>query len=151
MQVEVDRSRERASANRRRRTPQIEAATRRSTWRQSLSLGSRPLCVAMAQWQYGNGGLTHETKVQDIEVLLRQGIAAFDTAAEVERESKAKAVRLLSERLLRARLKALRARLSTLLEPGQKSRDQVRQLQMREQELHAQGITGIFKEFAFHE
>jgi len=105
----------------------------------------------MAQWQYGYGGLTHETKVQDIEASLRQAIAAFDTAAGAERDSKAKAVRHLAERLLRARSKALGARLSTLLEPGHKSSDQVRRLQMREQELHAQGVTGILREFAFRE
>jgi len=97
--------------------------------------------------------LTHETKVQDIEASLQQAVAAFDAATEAEREPKAKAVHHLSDRLLAARMKALRARLSALREPGLKraSDSQVKQLRTREQELHAQGVAGILREFGFHE
>lgn len=102
----------------------------------------------MAQWTGQYSGLTHETKVQDIEALLRQAVAAFDATPEPARESKAKAVHHLSDRLLAARLKALRARLSALHEPGPKQAA-ASQLQTREQELRAQGVTGIFKEFHF--
>jgi len=107
----------------------------------------------MAQWTGQFTGLTHETKVQGIEASLRQAVAAFDCAAEAERESKAKAVHHLSDRLRAARLKALRARLSALREPGLKRANdsQVRQLKAREQELHAQGVAGILLEFGFHE
>ena len=107
----------------------------------------------MAQWNGQFSGLTHETKVQDIEASLRQAVTAFDAAPDAERESKAKAVHHLSGRLLAGRLKALRARLSALREPGLKraSDSQVKQLQTREQELHAQGVAGILKEFGFHE
>ena len=106
----------------------------------------------MAQWKGQFSGLTHETKVQDLEATLRQAVTAFDAAPDAERETKAKAVRHLADRLLTARLKALRARLSALREPGQKraSDSQVKQLQTREQEFHAQGVAGILKEFHFY-
>ena len=107
----------------------------------------------MAQWNGQFSGLTHETKVQDIEAALRQAVTTFDAATGADRESKSKAVRHLSDRLHAARLKALSARLSALREPGQKhaSDSQVKQLQTREQALHAQGVAGILKEFHFHE
>jgi hypothetical protein len=107
----------------------------------------------MAQWKGQYTGLTHESKVQDLEALLRLTVAAFDAALESERESKARAVHQLSHRLLSARLKALRARISKLLEPGVKrnSGDQVSQLQAQKQNLRAQGMASILKEFDFHE
>ncbi|MDR3402840.1 MAG: hypothetical protein P4L99_10120 [Chthoniobacter sp.] len=97
--------------------------------------------------------MTHETKVQDIEASLRQTVTAFDAAPEAERGAKSKAVHHLSERLLAARLKAVRARLSALRAPGKKRSDgsQLAQLQTREQELQAQGLVGILREFNFHE
>lgn len=107
----------------------------------------------MAQWIGQYSGLTHETKVQDLETSLRKTVAACATAPEAERESRGKAVEHLAGRLLAARLKAIRARLSALREPGQKraSEDQLKQLQTCEQELLAQGVAGILKEFHFHE
>ena len=107
----------------------------------------------MAQWNGQFSGLTHETKVQDIEASLRQAVAAFNSATEGERDSKSKAVRHLAERLLAARLKALRSRLCVLREPGKKraSDSRVKQLQAREQETEAQGVTGILNEFHFGE
>ena len=103
----------------------------------------------MAQWTGQFSGMTHETKVRDIEESLRQAIDALTKASEADRDKKAKAVRHLSERLLAARLKALRARISVLTEAKNKraSGTQVMRLRMREQELDAQGISGIFREF----
>jgi hypothetical protein len=111
------------------------------------------LHVTMAQWSGQFSGLTHETKVQDIEASLRKAISAFDAAPVAERETKSNVVHELSNRLFAARLKALRARLSALREPGLKhaSDSQVRQLQSRELELQAQGVAGILGEFGFHE
>lgn len=107
----------------------------------------------MAQWNGQFSGLTHETKVQDIEASLRQAVVAYRGASVAERDSKAKAVRHLSKRLLAARLKALRARLSGLREPGKRRVREVQlmQLQTREHELLAEGVAGILKEFSFYE
>jgi gamma-glutamyl phosphate reductase len=103
----------------------------------------------MAQWMGQFSGFTHETKVQDLEESLRQAVKAFASASELDRERKAKAVRHLSERLLTSRLKVLRARVSALTEPGKQTAfgKQATRLQLREQELRAQGIVGILKEF----
>jgi hypothetical protein len=72
----------------------------------------------MAQWTGQFSGSTHETKVQDIQNSLRQAIKILEAASEVDRAGKLKSIRRLSERLLAARLKALRARISALTEPG---------------------------------
>ncbi|MGH7989965.1 MAG: hypothetical protein ACREDS_07255 [Limisphaerales bacterium] len=103
----------------------------------------------MAQWAGQFSGFTHETKVQDIEKSLRQAVETLKAASEMERSSKLKAIHNLSERLLTARLKALRARISALTEPGKRNatENQISHLQIREQELQAQGIDGILREF----
>jgi len=103
----------------------------------------------MAQWTGQFSGFTLETKVQDIEKSLRQAIKTFEASSEVERASKLKAVRHLSERLLAARLKALRARISTLTEPRSKSLNDksASHLRTREQELQAQGVDEVLREF----
>ena len=101
----------------------------------------------MAQWLGMYSGLTHATKVQDIEVSLRKAVTAFAAASELERAEKAKGVRKLSEQLLAARLKALHARLSALTEPG--SNVPVTGLRQQERELHKHGVDGILKEFRF--
>jgi hypothetical protein len=105
----------------------------------------------MAQWTGQFGGLTHETKVQDIEQSLRQAIKTFEAASEAERTGKLKAIQHLSERLLAARLKALRARISALIQPGSERLDerQTAHLQARKQELEAQSADDILKEFGF--
>jgi hypothetical protein len=103
----------------------------------------------MAQWARQFSGFTHETKVQDIEHSLRQAIKTFETTPEAERSTKLKAIRNLSERLLAARLKALRARISALTEPGSKRLDdrKAAHLRTREQELLDQGADEILREF----
>src|SRR5882762_1612725 len=96
----------------------------------------------MAQWTGQFSGFTHETKVQDIEHSLRHAIKTFEAAPEAERIGKLKAIRHLSAKLLAARLKALRARISALTEPGSKSSDdrQASHLRARQQELERQGV-----------
>jgi hypothetical protein len=107
----------------------------------------------MAQWMRQFSGLTHGTKVQDVEASLRQALAALSGAAYSDRARKAKAVRRLCERLLASRLKELRARYSALTEPGKKSEagKRVVRLLARQNELNSQGIDGILKEFGVPE
>lgn len=58
----------------------------------------------------------------------------------------------MAGRLLAARLKALRAKISALDEPGSKgSHDKQASLRKREEELQTQGVDGILKEFGFYE
>jgi hypothetical protein len=107
----------------------------------------------MAQWNGQYSGLTHETKVKDIETSLRAAIAAFDAAAETERATKAKAVRHLAERLFSARAKALSARLSALRRPAAEGvvPSGLARLQTREKEVNEHGVVGILHEFRFNE
>ena len=107
------------------------------------------LILSMAQWTGQFSGFTHETKVQDIEDSLRQAITTFKALPETERNGKLKAIRHLSEKLLAARLKALRARLSDMMEPGNKNLDdtKVGHLRTRVQELEAQDVNDVLREF----
>jgi len=103
----------------------------------------------MAQWVKQYRGLTHETKVEDIENSLRQAVETLKALPEAERPEKLRAIQRLAERLLATRLKALRARSSALTEPGRKSLDdeQTARLRARRQGLQAQGVDGILNEF----
>ena len=103
----------------------------------------------MAQWMGQFSGLTHETKVQDLENSLRVAINSCKATTEAPQRGQLGAIQHLSKRLLAARLKALRARISALTEPGGKRRneEEVSRLRAREQELQSQGIDGILKEF----
>jgi len=103
----------------------------------------------MAQWTGFHSGLTHDTKVQDTEISLRQAVEPFRALPEAERAGKMKVIRKLAERLLAVRLKALRARIAVLTEPGSKRLDdkQASHLRAREQELEAHGVDEILREF----
>ena len=105
----------------------------------------------MAQWAYGYSGHTHDTKVLDVEESLQQAITAYSAAAEAERDRKSKAVHHLAERLLAARLKALRARIARFREPDYKGDTNIRKLERHAEELQSEGVTGILREFGFHE
>ena len=106
----------------------------------------------MAQWAFQYSGLTHDTKVQDMEASLRHAIDACSAAAESDRDRKQRAVVQLAERLLGARLKALRARISHLSEPGARRppEEHLQTLRSRKQELETAGLDGILREFGFH-
>jgi len=105
----------------------------------------------MAQWTGQFSGFTHETKVEVIEHSLRLAITTFYALPEAERSGKQKNIRHLAERLLAVRLKALRARLSALTEPGAKSLEDTKapHLRLREQELQAQSADDILREFGY--
>jgi hypothetical protein len=65
---------------------------------------------AMAQWLGQFTGRTHATAAVDAEELLEGAIAAFRAATGANRQTKAKAVVRLAERLLKVRRRPLRAR-----------------------------------------
>lgn len=107
----------------------------------------------MAQWLGQYTGRTHESKAREIETSLCKAVDALRKATEQEKTRKVKAVRRLSERLLRARHKMLHARISNLTEaraPGEVSQ-KIAHLKAQEQEMSEQGIAGILKEFGVTE
>ena len=104
----------------------------------------------MAQWSGQFLGFTHDTKVQDAEDSLRSAVQTINLMPEAERTEKMKNnIRSLAERVLAVRLKALRARVSSLTEPGGKSLDaeQASHLRARVDEVQAGGVKAILKEF----
>ena len=66
----------------------------------------------MAQWLGQFSGLSHATRVEDAERALRAAVSAHHTALAYERPHHLNALRKLATRLLRARLKALKASLA---------------------------------------
>ena len=80
---------------------------------------------------------------------MRQAVTSYKALPEAERAGKLKAIRNLSEKLLAVRLKALHARISALTEPGSKNLDDAKaaHLRTREQELQAQSVDDILREF----
>jgi len=106
----------------------------------------------MAQWTGQYSGRTHETKVEDLEESLRLAVQALTAAQGAERRRKAKAVFRLAIRLLKARHRLLRARISSRLptaatRPGGGTTG----LELREQDLLAPGMSGVLREFGVPE
>jgi hypothetical protein len=105
----------------------------------------------MAQWIGGFSGLTHATKLADLEKSLRQAVKALAEASAADRARKVWAVRRLGQRVLDGRLKLLRARLSKAKElkykDGKASQSLVPNLDLRLEEIQAEGIDDILKEF----
>ena len=97
----------------------------------------------MAQWNGYGSGATHETKVKVLEDSLRKAVQTFGLVPAEERESTAKAIRRLSERLLAARLKVIRARIAALAITNK----HLEKLRSQEQEIQAEGVDGILIEF----
>lgn len=102
----------------------------------------------MAQWQGQFSGKTHETKAEDIEASLRHAAQAYRTTSDSDLAKKWKALIHLAERLLAARLKVLRARLSMLTERGSEDSEIV-SLRHFEQQLQAQNAEDVLREFGF--
>lgn len=105
----------------------------------------------MAQWMRQFSGNTHATKVQDLEIVLRKAVAALGAASPgKERETKAKSVRKVAERLLSARSKMLKARLDAA-RTGQESESEegsgISSLRQRIVRLSEEGLDGILVEF----
>jgi hypothetical protein len=105
----------------------------------------------MAQWTGQFSGLTHETRVQDLEVSLQQAIDTYKRSSEVERDTRLKTLRDIAERLRASRLKALKARLSKSTEPGRTRSDkQAAHLRTRVAQLEAQDVEELLTEFGLH-
>lgn len=93
----------------------------------------------MAQWNGQFSGNTHETKVRDLEDSLRIAVAAARSSSD---GGKGKAVERIADRLLSARLKVFRARLSRCEDD-----DDVPSLMKKIEDLDSQGVQSVLAEF----
>jgi hypothetical protein len=107
----------------------------------------------VAQWLGQFSGRTHETRAQDAEDALKHAVQVFrDESVPHERDKKAKNVRHLATRLLQARIRLFKARLSRASEPrmtGQPSawNDGVEHLREQENAMRSGGVQAIPVEF----
>ena len=106
----------------------------------------------MAQWVGQYTGNSHATKVQDLEETLRHSIIVYwVTASDDERLRKRMAIEKLSEKLLNARLKFLKANLYDA-EPvketdSKKQSSPIESLRQHLEKVRLEGVNGILKEF----
>jgi hypothetical protein len=107
----------------------------------------------MAQWAGGYSGDTHATRVAEVEAALRQAAAALKSEAADGPTPKAVAkARKLAERLLSARLRMLKARISALKDASVQETvppagAQLASPRQRLATVEAQGLPGILAEF----
>ncbi len=98
----------------------------------------------MAQWMHQFSGSSHATKVAGLENALRVAVAAqYGAQSAAERDKKKAAVSKLATRLLAARLRLYRSRLSDMEPRGHAHGG----LTAREAEARAGGVAAILKEF----
>jgi hypothetical protein len=107
----------------------------------------------MAQWIGQFSGHTHATAVEDAETLLRHAVNVFETAAETPgRRKRRRNVVHLAERVLRARLRFLKARIAEReTSKGALATDRAAELASLAQRLAAtegEGVTGVLAEFS---
>lgn len=100
----------------------------------------------MAQWRGQFTWLTHQTKLEDAEAVLRRAVVAFRGALPAEAAGKAKAVRHLAERVLNLRVKLLRARRAAQ-PPVDNSSPYAEELMAPERAVLSAGLAGILSEF----
>ena len=107
----------------------------------------------MAQWMGQFTGRTHESKIKDIEDSLVSAIEALKVADEANIDAKRKSVVKLCERLLSARHKAVKARISKISETRSMENDskKTQSLVQREKELREHGIESILVEYKIQE
>jgi len=111
----------------------------------------------VAQWSGGFAGNTHATRVNDAEAALRHAVSALKAgSASPDMVKAAKTVRQLAKRLLSARVRMLKARLSALQDASAGgTRDPESQelapLRQRLAEAQAQGLAEILVEFSAKE
>jgi hypothetical protein len=106
----------------------------------------------MAQWNGQYTGNTHATKVLDLEGTLSHAISVFREADSAEESrTKEKAVRKLAEKLLSARLKFLKAKISDAAPVTEKDashrNSRVDTLRRQEIKVRSDGVNGILAEF----
>lgn len=106
----------------------------------------------MAQWIWGYTGETHATAVEDAEELLSHAATVF--AAETDprvRRKKARSIQGLARRVLRARTRFLKARLSERKDPREEVRSarakELASLRQRLEDTEQRGVVGILEEF----
>ena len=100
----------------------------------------------MAQWRGQFTGLTHATKLEDAEEVLRRAVVVFRGTLPAEAAGKAKAVRHLAERVLNLRLKLLKARRAAG-PPVNNSSTYAEELLAPERAVLSAGLAGILSEF----
>ena len=105
----------------------------------------------MAQWLGQFSGLTHASAVDDAERLLRHAASTFGSESEsVARRKKAKNARSLAKRVLRARIRYLKAALSdqqTQRDDGADPRHDLSRLLSALEETEDGGLAAILVEF----
>lgn len=100
----------------------------------------------MAQWRGQFTWLTHQTKLEDAEAVLRRAVVAFRGAPPADVAAKAKAVRQVAERVLNLRLKLLKARRAAQ-PPVDNSSPHAEELLAPERAVLSAGLAGILSEF----
>jgi len=103
----------------------------------------------MAQWMGQFTGRTHESKVKELERTLEKAIEALKEASSDNFNAKRKSVLKVSARLLAARHKAIKARISKISETRSLENDssKTRNLIQREKEINTNGVEMILKEY----
>jgi len=105
----------------------------------------------MAQWAWQFSGLSHATKVDDYEYMLKHAVEVFRTAHFEGKSKKGKSVRKLAAKVLNVRLKIIKAKryeaLPVKSEDWADRRIQIEHLDELERKLTSGGIDGILEEF----
>jgi hypothetical protein len=106
----------------------------------------------MAQWAGGYSGNTHATRVDDAEAALKQAITTIrDRSADEPMAQDFAKVTRMAERLLSARVRMLKARLTALqdasAQEGASAGAQLSDLRDRLTTVQAQGVAGILAGF----
>ena len=110
----------------------------------------------MAQWLGQFSGKTHRTAVSDAHDLMQHAVAAFISASPEDKPKKAKAVRTLAKRLLAARVRFLKARLSSATDPAldevlSERAHEIAKLEQALSTLISGGVPDILSEFSAQE
>ena len=105
------------------------------------------LQLSMAQWSGQFTGRTHQSKVRDREVLLLHAIDMYrKTRIQPERDAQAKTVYRLADQLLKARVRAMKARLNAL-GPRPPDSPLVREIETKIQDMLDGGTRALLDEF----
>ncbi len=107
----------------------------------------------MAQWAGGYSGNTHASRVAEAEAALRHAAAGLRSESPSHQSQQAVAnARKLAERVLSARVRMLKARLSALQDASAKEvapsgAEEFASLRTRLATVQEQGLPGILAEF----
>jgi hypothetical protein len=107
----------------------------------------------LAQWAGGYSGNTHATRVEEAEAALRRAAAALKSGVSSDQPPKAAAkARKLAERVLSARVRMLKARLSAMQDASARDAapagsEELSALRTRLARVQEQGLPGILAEF----